>query len=232
MKAFSYLRTSSSDSKDKMGLPVQRQGVEALAARLGYEIQTEFADDITGKIHLHARPQGKLLVAALLANGTKTVLVYDSNRLARTQPVFWRAIELFRDNGISVIDKDGTDLCGTVMGGVNGMLAEMDREATIKRLAAGKAIAKALGKRTDGRYAYGEHPLAMYGAEKDVIRVVMDRTEKGQSRYAIAKELNEKCVQTRMGKQFGVMQIGRIILRERSKQNGTKQVGKNNQERR
>ena len=37
-----------------------------------------------------------------------------------------------------MLDATGTDLGGSVMGGVNGMLAEMDGDATVARLAAGK----------------------------------------------------------------------------------------------
>src|ERR1039457_5459307 len=169
MKAFSYLRVSSTDNDHKMGLPVQRNGVLALAARLGFEIEQEFADEITGKVHLHARPAGKLLISALLGDSIKTVLVYHANRIGRDQPVFWRAIELFRDNGITVLDKDGTDLCGSLTGGFHGMMAEMDRNAIVARLAAGKALARAAGKRTEVQAYYGESPLACHIGEKAVV---------------------------------------------------------------
>jgi site-specific DNA recombinase len=217
MKAFSYLRTSSTDNKDKCGLPVQRQGIKALAVRLGFEIEQEFADDITGKVHLHARPQGKLLVAALLADGIKTVLVYHSSRIGRSQPVFWRAIELFRDNGITVLDKDGNDLCGSVMGGVNGMLAEMDRNATVARLAAGKALAKAAGKRTEGQAYYGESPLVCHLGEKAVVERICAWDAEGVSKYRMAKILNAEGIRTRQGKNFKTQTIVKILERKTSK---------------
>jgi len=88
---------------------------------------------------MHARAQGKLLIAALLADGIKTVLCCDAKRIGRTQPSVWSFIGLCRDSGITVLDAAGTDLSGSVMGGVNGMLAELDRDATVARLAAGKA---------------------------------------------------------------------------------------------
>ena len=216
-KAFSYLRTSSSDSKDKMGLPVQREGCNALAARLSFEIEQEFADDITGKIHMHARPQGKLLLAALLGNGVKTVICYHSSRIGRTQPVFWRAIELFRDNGIAVLDKDGNDLCGSVMGGVNGMLAEMDRNATVARLAAGKAIAKAEGKRTDGQYPYGESPLACHSGETAVIERICKMSADGLGLRRIAAMLTKDGVRTRNGKEFKPQTVANILQRRKEK---------------
>src|SRR5882724_11881185 len=152
MKCFTYLRTSGDDGKEKAGLPVQRVACTAFAEKNDYEIIAEYSDDgVTGKLPMHARPQGKLLIAALLADGIKTVLCYDAKRIGRTQPSFWSFIGLCRDSGITVLDAAGTDLSGSVMGGVNGLLAEMDRDATIARLQAGKAIWRAQGKRTDGR---------------------------------------------------------------------------------
>jgi len=134
---------------------VQRADCQAFAARAGFEIEAEFADDgITGKIPMHARPQGKLLIAALRGDGVKTVLCYDAKRIGRTQPAFWSFIGMCRDNGITVLDSAGTDLTSSVMGGVNGMLAEMDRDATVARLAAGKAYWRGK-KRVEGRWPYG-----------------------------------------------------------------------------
>jgi len=168
-KAYTYLRTSGDDGRDKAGLPVQRESCAAFASRAEFEIAGEFADDgTTGKLPMHARPQGKLLIAALLGNGVKTVLTYDAKRIGRTQPAYWSFVGLCRDNGITVLDASGTDLGGSVMGGVNGMLAEMDRDATVARLAAGKRQWRGK-RRVEGRWPYGEHPSREYDAERAVV---------------------------------------------------------------
>src|SRR2546425_12352799 len=157
-KAFLYLRTSGDDRNYKAGIPVQRTDCTTFADRSGYEIAQEFLDDgITGKLPMHARPAGKLLIAALLGDGVKTVLAYDAKRIGRTQPAFWSFIGMCRDNGITVLDAQGSDLTSSVMGGVNGMLAEMDRDATVARLAAGKKMWRG-ERRGEGRWPYGEHP--------------------------------------------------------------------------
>ena len=55
-KAFSYLRTSGDDGKEKAGLPVQREGCAVLAKQKGFKIVQEFADDgVSGK-YSDARP--------------------------------------------------------------------------------------------------------------------------------------------------------------------------------
>jgi len=216
-KAYTYLRTSSDDGRDKAGLPVQRDACAAFAARADFELVAEFPDDgVTGKLPMHAWPQGKLLIASLLGNGVKTVICYDAKRIGRTQPAFWSFIGMCRDNGVTVLDSSGTDLGGSVMGGVNGMLAEMDRDATVARLSAGKKAWRGQ-KRVDGRWPYGEHPSHEYDDERIVVARIQQMHKKGSSSYAIAKALNEEGTRTRYGKEFKTQTIQNILSKTPSR---------------
>src|SRR6266849_546102 len=211
--AFSYLRTSGDDGRDKAGLPIQRDACVAFAARADFEIAAEFPDDgVTGKIHMHARPQGKLLIAALLGNGVKTVICYDAKRIGRTQPAFWSFIGMCRDNGITVLDASGTDLGGSVMGGVNGMLAEMDRDATVARLAAGKAKWRGT-RRVEGRWPYGESPYVEHNPEREIVERIQQSHAGGLSAYRIATQLRAEGILTRYGKEFSGQAVTNILRR-------------------
>jgi DNA invertase Pin-like site-specific DNA recombinase len=215
-QCYLYLRTSGDDGKEKAGLPVQREACQHLAARSSFEIVKEFPDDgVTGKLPMHARPQGKLLIAALLGNGVKHVICYDAKRIGRTQPAFWSFIGLCRDNGITVLDASGTDLGGSVMGGVNGMLAEMDRDATVARLAAGKRMWRGQ-RRVEGRWPYGDHPKHEYDAERAVVARIRQMHADGVSSYAIAKTLNTEGTRTRYGCEFKQQTIINILERGKS----------------
>jgi len=220
LKAYTYLRTSSDDGKQKMGLPVQREACAALASKKALQIVQEFADDgVTGTIPMHMRPAGKLLMAALLGNGVRVVLCYDTKRIGRTQPAFWSFAGMCRDNGIALLDANGTDLLGSVMGGVNAMLAEMDRDATVARLKAGKEIAKAQGRRVDGRYAFGEHPETKYDGEREVVEKIWQMwNDDGRSANAIAKILTAEGHKTRTGKYFRAQQVVRILDRRKEQE--------------
>jgi site-specific DNA recombinase len=212
-RSYLYLRTSGDDGKEKAGLPVQREACQQFAARAEFEIEKEFPDDgVTGKLPMHARPQGKLLIAALLGDGVKTVLCYDAKRIGRTQPAFWSFIGMCRDNGITVLDASGTDLGGSVMGGVNGMLAEMDRDATVARLADGKRIWRGQ-RRVDGRWPYGEHPSHEHDAERVVVARIRQMHADGASSYAIAKQLNAEGTHTRYGCAFKTQTVQNILER-------------------
>jgi site-specific DNA recombinase len=216
-RAYLYLRTSGDDGKDKAGLPVQREACAAFAAKTDREIAQEFTDDgVTGKLHMHQRPQGKLLIAALLGDGVKTVLCYDAKRIGRTQPAYWSFIGLCRDNNIAVLDANGTNLCESVMGGVNGMLAEMDRDATVARLQAGKKLWRS-ERRVEGRWPYGKHPNHEYDAEHAVVARIRKQKTSGVSSYAIAKRLNAEGTRTRYGKEFTTKTIQNILNRPATK---------------
>lgn len=212
-KAYIYLRTSGDDGKEKAGLPVQREGCTTFAAQREFEIVQEFADDgVTGKLPMHARPQGKLLIAALLGNGVKHVLAYDAKRIGRTQPAFWSFIGMCRDNGITVLDASGTNLCESVQGGIGGLMAEMDRDATVARLAAGKKMWRGQ-RRCEGRWPYGQHPKHEYDAERAIVARIEEMHAGGLSAYGIAKQLTTEGVRTRYGKQFQDTTITNILRR-------------------
>ena len=109
--------------------------------------------------------------------------------------MFWGFVGLCRDNRIKIIDASGTDLTGSVMGGVNGMLAEMDRDATVARLSAGKAQWRGQ-KRVDGRWPFGEHPSHEYDGEREIVSRIKALKTAGVSSYAIAKQLKCRRVRT------------------------------------
>lgn len=93
------------------------------------------------------------------------------------------------------------------------MLAEMDRDATVARLAAGKRIAREKGKRAEGRWPYGEHPNHEYDSERKVVRWIRKMSAIGVSSYAIAKKLNARGKRTRYGCEFKTQTIQNILER-------------------
>jgi site-specific DNA recombinase len=213
-KCFLYLSVSGDDGKEKAVLPVQRADCQAYAARAGLEILCEFVDDgVTGELPMHARPQGRRLIAALLGDGVKTVLCYDGRRIGRTQPAFWSFIGMCRDNDIKILDANGVDLSNSVMVDL-GMPAEMDRDATVARLASGKRKWRG-ERRVDGRWPYGEHPSHEYDKEREVVRRICKLHKAGVSAHGIARKLNGEGIRMRYGKEFKIQTIQNILGKRR-----------------
>ena len=94
------------------------------------------------------------------------------------------------------------------------VLAEMDRDATVARLAAGKRQWKGI-KRTDGRWPYGEHPRMEYAGERAIVERMRAMRAEGLSLYRIAKVLTGEGIRTRYGAEFKVQQVGSILAREK-----------------
>jgi DNA invertase Pin-like site-specific DNA recombinase len=88
VKAVGYLRTSSAANvgDDKDSDKRQRKAIERYAKSAGYVI----ADDdwyydaaVSGADNLAERPGWRALMARILANGVRTVLIEDASRFAR-----------------------------------------------------------------------------------------------------------------------------------------------------
>jgi hypothetical protein len=92
------------------------------------------------------------------------------------------------------------------------MLAEMDRDATVARLAAGKAHWRGT-RRVEGRWPYGEHPSHDYDNERAVVARIRSMKGAGVSSYAIARTLNTEGVRTRYGKEFTTKSVQNILAR-------------------
>ena len=84
------------------------------------------------------------------------------------------------------------------MGGVNGMLAEMDRDADGGASCRWQSFLARKKKRLEGQYHYGEHPLREYDAERAVVARVQVLSV-SMSSYAIATILNSEGIRTRHG---------------------------------
>src|SRR5262249_13524902 len=115
----------------------------------------------------------------------------------------------------TVLDANGTNLGESVMGGVNGMLAEMDRDATVKRLAEGKRQWRGQ-RRVDGRWPYGEHPSHEYDGERAVVARIQQMNAEGVSMYRIAKTLNAEGIRTRYGREFQTVTVMNILDRPKA----------------
>jgi site-specific DNA recombinase len=217
MKAYSYLRTSG-DDRDKAGIPVQKEGVDAFAAQRSFKIVREFVDDgISGTIPMDERPAGAKLVKAVAANGVSAVLVWNGERVGREQPIFWQFIGLCRAKHIEVFDHEGHKLTDPMEGAIYGMTAEMDHRKIVERLTAGKKHWRALGKRVEGRWPYGEHPERQYDAERVVVERICKMHAEGVNLYGIAKQLNTEGIKTRYGFKFRVNTIKNILQRRKEK---------------
>src|SRR5437762_3618470 len=82
IRAALYARVSTDDQAQKYGLASQLHETRALAARKGYQVVAEFADDGVSGATIE-RPALTRLREAIRAKAVDVVLMQDPDRLAR-----------------------------------------------------------------------------------------------------------------------------------------------------
>ena len=110
--ACAYYRTSSATNvgNDKDSLNRQQDTVRAYAAAQGIRIGEEYYDAaVSGADPVDSRPGFSDMVAYMLGNGARTVLVETANRFARDLIVQETGHKLLKDKGIELIAVDSPD---------------------------------------------------------------------------------------------------------------------------
>lgn len=141
-----YMRVSTLSQKTDL----QKDGLEAYAARAGMKITATYSDvAVSGR--KQGRPQLKELMKAARHHEFDCVLVWKFDRFARSVSHLLRALEGFNHLGIrfiSVCDPvDSNRPMGKAMFTIIGAMAELESSLISERVKAGMAAAKARGKR-------------------------------------------------------------------------------------
>src|ERR1700722_311434 len=110
--ACAYFRTSSATNVgvDKDSLKRQQEAVQSFAARAGIEIVREFYDAaVSGADPVDSRAGFCDMVAYMLGNGARSVLVETANRFARDLVVQETGHKMLKAKGIELIAVDSPD---------------------------------------------------------------------------------------------------------------------------
>lgn len=214
--AFVYLRVSKEDRVGgKQGLVDQRAKITAAFADR-FELVEEFVDEnVSRKTYMDARPSGKRLLAALLGNGVRTVLIANSDRLGllKQAQTFLGQCERMEPH-VQVLTPDGIDqVTDYVQSGIGGIVSEKGYHDLVDRLQAGRQRLKAAGKRYAGRWPFGHHPNHEYDREREVLARMLAMHAGGKSAYAICQILNNEGTKTRLGHDWKEMTVRRTLQR-------------------
>lgn len=220
---YSYARVSGITQSDseKDGLPRQFRAINDFCAKMALTVVQAFDDAYTGKEM--DRPAFVEMRALMIENGVKIVVIEKLDRLARDLMVQETILSDFKKNGITLLSTMEPDLCSDdpsrkFFRQIMGALAEYDRAMLVSRMKAGKARARANGKRCGGRASYGNHKA--HPEERAVIDRVNHLQRHGFNASKIADLLNSEGLLTRKGTRFRAMQVSRILSRTRENTKG------------
>ena len=222
VKAVAYLRTSSRANvgEDKDSDKRQRAAIEVFARAHGYEIVSEHYDAaVSGTNPVTDRPGFARMLAELMANGARTIIVESPNRFARNLMVQLAGHDMLKERGIALIAASAPSHfiedtpTAVLMRQMLGAIAQFDKTTTVAKLAAARKRKRLATGKCEGRKSHAEErPDAVALAKKLARR----KPKGGQlSLRAIAAELASQGYLNERGKPFNHKSIAVMLASKR-----------------
>jgi DNA invertase Pin-like site-specific DNA recombinase len=221
VKAFGYLRVSGKSQVNGFGFDRQEETIQNFADKAGYEIVRIFKEEaVSGTKSENERPAFQEMIAEILRDGIKTVLIEGLDRLAREYRIQETLLIYLASKGISLIsarteenvtDELHADPMKKALIQIQGIFAELEKNLLVKKLRHARERVIAEKGKCGGQPAYSEiSPEVIMEIKK------LRKKPKGKARKTyieIANELSRRGFKTARGKNF-TGQIVQNILRK------------------
>jgi DNA invertase Pin-like site-specific DNA recombinase len=163
--AIAYLRTSSAANvgADQDSDRRQREAIQAIARRAGYELVGEFYDAaVSGADPIDTRPGFAAMLERIEGNGARTIIVETASRFARDLMVQEVGHAKLRERGIDLIaaDNPGSFIDDTptakLVRQVLGAISEFDKAMTVAKLRGARERKRREVGKCEGRKSHAE----------------------------------------------------------------------------
>ena len=222
MKVMAYYRVSGKSQIVGDGFPRQKASVEAWAAVNGGTVVNEYREEgVTGDSTWTDRPAFEAMLAAILSNGVRTIVVENLGRLARNFVTQDSLLTYLASRGISLISAD-TGACVTddikadpakkAMIQMMAVFAELEKNSLVRKLKAARQRKKEATGRCEGRHPFGHRP-----GEQETIERMRELRAMHKSFAKIGWMLDREDRPTRTGKPWGARTIQGILKRVNKK---------------
>jgi len=222
--AVAYLRTSSKANvgADKDSDKRQRAAIEAYAKGAGYEIVGEFYDAaVSGADPITDRPGFREMLAALLANGARTIIVESPDRFARDLMVQLAGHDMLKAKGITLIAASAPTFfieetpTAILVRQVLGAVAQFEKTIIVAKLAAARKRKRLATGKCEGRKSLAEaNPEAVALAK----RLARKKPKGGKlSLRAVSVELAAQGYLNERGKPFNPKSVAVMLAAKASK---------------
>ena len=219
MKAVAYLRTSSRANvgEDKDSEKRQLAAIEAYARSAGFEVVESFYDAaVSGTDPVDARPGFAAMLARLLANGAKTIIVESPDRFARDLMVQLAGHDMLKAQGLTLVAAS-TPMhfledtpTAVLMRQMLGAIAQFEKATLVAKLKAARDRKKATGVKVDGRKSHlEERPEAVALAH-----ALRRRKKRPLSLQAISDELAAQGWLNERGRPFNPKSIASMLAQK------------------
>ena len=219
IEAVGYCRVSGKGQQNTgTGLDRQEETIRAFAKQTDYKLTKVYLEAFTGTET--ERPVFEEMLADLLDNGCRVIIVECLDRLARDLAVQLQIIALLANKDITLINSmtgqdvtNPSDPMSKAMIQVQGTFAELDKNLLVRKLKKGRQT-----KREKNGYCEGQKPFGYQPGEQETVDRIKQlyRKKPGEDRlscHRIAKVLNRENRPTRHGGQWGDGQVRAILKR-------------------
>lgn len=219
VSVFAYLRVSSNGQVKGHGFQRQEETIARFAAENGFTVADIFRDAFTGTEA--DRPEFNRMVATILGNGVRTILVESLDRLARDVMVQSLLLAKLAQHGITLINcVTGEDVTASMSEDpmrkaliqIQSVFSELEKSRLVSKLRRAREAKKDATGKCEGRKAFGEKD-----GEGEVIELMRSlrrkREGKRMSFAKVAAELNARNVPTRTGAKWHTTTVQNILSR-------------------
>lgn len=170
---------------------------------------------MTGTADMDDRPAWRDMMAAILANGVRSIVVERLDRLARDLMVQEHIIVDCQKRSVTLLSTEEPDLCSTeptriLMRQILGAIAAYDKSMIVLKLRGARERKRDATGRCEGAKRYGE-----LEGEAAVLERMRAIEATGAPLSAIADALNNEGLRPRRGEQWFPMSVSRILARGR-----------------
>jgi len=211
-KAFAYLRVSGKGQVEGDGFTRQLEAIKKFAASSDFRIAKVYREEgVSGTTDWENRPAFSEMMAAMLSNGTRTVLVERLDRCARDLMVQESIIADFRRKGLKIVSVNEPDLCSDdpgriLMRQMLGAFFQYEKTLLVAKLRGARQRIRVRAGRWEGRKPYGTRP-----GEAELIERMKTLRRQGTAVDKIAATLNAQGAKPRAGDKWYATSVYRIL---------------------
>jgi DNA invertase Pin-like site-specific DNA recombinase len=212
IKAFIYLRVSGKGQIGGDGFTRQLTAAKKYAEANGVKIVRVFREEgVSGGTDWENRPAFSEMMALLLSNGVRTVIVERLDRVARDLLVQESVIADFHRKQLKLISASEPDLLSddpsrVLMRQMLGAFFQYEKTLLVAKLRGARQRKRASSGRCEGRKRYGTT-----AAEQEVITRMVQLRADGMAISAIADKLNSDGIKPRAGQRWYPTSVQRVL---------------------
>ena len=219
-RAAIYARISSDPTHTELGVTRQLEDCRRLAEQHGLTIVDEYVDDDRSAWSGKARPAYRQMLDAICVGEIDTVVIWHADRLHRHPRELEEYIEVCEPRGVATfacisgrVDLSNPD--GRLVARMLGAVAAHESDSRSRRLRRKHQELAEAGKPAGGGdrpFGYRSDRRTVEPTEAGAIREAAARVRAGDSLRSIARDWNDRGIQTVRGGQWTIQVLRRMLI--------------------